>query len=316
MTANHLALGPGSEFDTIRATLARWGSIARGTGDDAALLDVPAGKYLVVSTDNSVENVDFRRHWLSAEEISYRAGAAAISDLAAMAATPFAMVVSLTLPDGWRGEAMALADGIAIIARDTGTAIVGGDLSAGSELAIGITVLGTVDRALVRSGSRPGDTLWVTGRLGGPRRAVQAWEQGREPAPVDRARFARPAPRLREARWLAERGANAAIDISDGVASDAAHLAAASRTRLTLDLDRLPCLSGTSPVDAARSGEEYELLVSSPATFDPAEFEREFGLPITAVGNVAPPGPEGEGVDVRLGGALVDLPKGHDHFSS
>jgi thiamine-monophosphate kinase len=315
MTASHLPLGPGSEFDTVRATLARWGSIARGTGDDAALLDVPPGRHLVISTDTAVENVHFRREWLSAEEIAYRAGAAAVSDLAAMGATPFAMVISLTLPESWRDQAMGLADGIAIVARDTGTPIVGGDLSSGSELSIGITVLGTVDRALTRAGARPGDTLWVTGRLGGPRRALQAWQQGLEPLPVHRARFARPSPRLREARWLGARGANAAIDISDGVASDAAHIAAASRMRLTLDLDRLPCLTGTPPQEAARSGEEYELLVSAPATFDPAEFEREFGLPITAVGSVARPGPEGEGLDVLLDGERVELPRGHDHFS-
>jgi thiamine-monophosphate kinase len=226
------------------------------------------------------------------------------------------MVIALTLPDAWRRHAMALADGIAIIARDTGTPIVGGDLTSGSELSIGITVLGTVDHALTRAGARPGDTLWVTGRLGGPRAALQAWMSGTDPLPVCRARFARPSPRLSEARWLGARGANAAIDISDGVASDAAHIAAASRMRLTLDLDRLPCLNGTPPREAARSGEEYELLVSAPPAFDPAEFEREFGLPITAVGRVDRPGPEGEGLDVIMGGEAVALPRGHDHFAT
>ena len=316
MTAGHLPLGPGAEFDTVRATLARWGSLARGTGDDAALLDVPPGRHLVISTDTAVENVHFRRAWLSAEEIAYRAGVAAVSDLAAMGATPFAMVISLTLPDSWRSQAMGLADGIAIVARDTGTRIVGGDLTSGTELSIGITVLGMVDRALTRSGARPGDLLWVTGRLGGPGQALKAWKKGVEPRPVDRARFARPSPRLREARWLGARGANAAIDISDGVASDAAHIAAASRMRLTLDLGRLPCLVGSSPQESARSGEEYELLLSAPASFDPGEFEREFALPITAVGSVRSPGPEGEGLDVVFNGERVKLPQGHDHFST
>jgi thiamine-monophosphate kinase len=315
MTVNHLPLGPGAEFDAVRSTIARWGSIARGTGDDAALLDVPPGRRLVVSTDTTVENVHFRRAWLSAEEIGYRAGAAAVSDLAAMGATPLAMVVSLTLPDSWRPETMEIADGIATVARDTETPIVGGDLTSGSELSIGITVLGTVERALTRAGARPGDTLWVTGRLGGPGRALQAWEQQREPLPVHRARFVHPSPRLREARWLGAHGANAAIDISDGLASDAAHVAAASRMRLTIDLGRIPCLDGTPPAAAARSGEEYELLVSAPATLDTAEFEREFGLPITAVGSVARPGTGGEGLDVLLNGERVELPKGYDHFS-
>ena len=315
MTMSHLPLGPGAEFDTVRAALARWGGIARGTGDDAALLDVPPGKHLVVSTDTAVENVHFRRTWLSAEEIAYRAAAAAMSDLAAMGATPFAMVVALTLPESWRGQSMALADGIAIVARDSGTPIVGGDLSSGTELSIGITVLGMVDRALTRAGARPGDVLWVTGRLGGPRLALDAFERGIDPLPVHRARFARPSPRLREARWLAERGANAAIDISDGVASDAAHVAAASRMRLVLDLDRLPCINGSTPAEAARSGEEYELLVSAPPTLDAEAFEREFGVPITAVGTVDRPDERGEGLEVRSGGVRVELPKGHDHFT-
>lgn len=315
MTATHLPLGPGSEFDTLRATVARWGSIARGTGDDAALLDVPSGRHLVVSTDTAVENVHFRKEWLTAEEIGYRAGAAAVSDLAAMGATPFAMVVALTLPESWRGRSLELADGIACIARETETPIVGGDLSSGAELSIGITVLGTVDHALTRDGARPGDTLWVTGRLGGPRGALHAWQRGVSPFPEHRARFAHPSPRLREARWLGAHGANAAIDISDGVASDAAHIAAASRMRLTIDLERLPRLDGTTPMDAACSGEEYELLVCAPATLDASAFEREFGIPITAVGRVALPGAEGEGLDVRLHGERVDLPKGHDHFA-
>jgi thiamine-monophosphate kinase len=316
MTLSHLSLGPGAEFDAIRATIARWGSVARGTGDDGAVLEVPEGFKLVVSTDTSVENVHFRRAWLSAEEIAYRAGAAAISDLAAMGATPFAMTIALTLPESWRDQAMALADGIAIVARDTHMPIVGGDLTAGTELSIGVTVLGTVLKPLVRSGARAGDTVWVTGRLGGPRLALEAFERGIDPKPAHRHRFARPAPRLREARWLAEYGATSAIDISDGVVSDAGHLAAASRTRISIDLDRLPLINGAAADDAARSGEEYELLITGPPAIDANDFEREFGIPLTAIGVVAKPGAEGAGVTARSAGASVPSPKGHDHFSA
>jgi thiamine-monophosphate kinase len=315
MSSAHLALGPGPEADTVRAMLARWGAISFGTGDDAAVLDVPAGHHLVVSTDTSVEHVHFRRAWFSAEEIAYRAGAAAISDLAAMGATPLGMTLALTLPESWRDQSMGLADGIAIIARDTGTPIVGGDLSSGRDLSISVTVLGSAEHPLRRDGAREGQAVWVTGRLGGPRLALQALERGVTPLPAHRARFARPVPRLREARWLIEHGATAAVDCSDGVTADTAHLAAASRVRIALHLDRLPLVAGASDEDAARSGEEYELIVTAPATLDSAAFEREFGIALTAIGRVERVGAEGPGLSTFRGGSSVMAPKGHDHFA-
>jgi thiamine-monophosphate kinase len=315
MVTPHTALGPGSEFDTVRATLARWGAAAQGTGDDGALLDVPAGRKLVVSTDTSVENVHFRRAWFSAEEIAYRAGTAALSDLAAMGADPLAMTIALTIPDAWRAEHMALADGLGAAARESGAPIVGGDFSGGGELSICVTVLGTVDRPLRRSGARAGDTLWVTGRLGGPRLALAAFDRGVDPLPAHRARFAHPVARLREAHWLAERGATAAIDCSDGVAADASHIAAASRVRVRIDLDRLPLVNGATPDDGARSGEEYELIVTGHAALDAAAFEREFSIPLTAIGAVTAASADGPGVDAFVNGAPVASPKGHDHFA-
>ncbi len=315
--AAHIALGPGSEFDAVRATIARWGSLARGTGDDAAILDVPPGRQLVMSTDTSVEGVHFRRGWLSSEELAYRAGAAAISDLAAMGALPLAMTVALTLPAAWRDQAMALADGIAIVARDTQTPIVGGDLTDGSELAMGVTVIGTVvpGEVLRRDGAVAGDALYVTGELGGPLLALEAWERGREPRPQHRARFARPLPRLREGMWLAANGVRCALDVSDGVASDAAHLSAASRKTLVLDLDALPLVTGAGDEDGARSGEEYELLIAAPATLDVAAFTAATGTRLTRIGHVQDPGVDGPGVIVRRDGTPVPLPKGHDHFA-
>ena len=306
-------LGPGREFDIVREMQRRWGTLARGLGDDAAVLDVPAGHRLVVSTDASVEDVHFRRGWLTPEEIGWRATAAALSDLAAMAATPLGFVVAVTLPDDWRDALPGLVDGIGHAARDAATAIIGGDLTRGRDLALTITVLGHAAAPLARRGARPGDALWVTGRLGGPLAALRAFERGEQPAAAHRARFARPRPRLAEARWLAEQGARAAIDISDGVLAEAGHLAAAGGVRVHVELDRLPCLEGMGSLDAARSGEEYELLVAAPASLDAAEFERRFGLPLTAVGHVEAGAP----VAVALrGGVRVDLATGHDHFSS
>jgi thiamine-monophosphate kinase len=316
MTSAHIAMGPGSEFDIIRSMVARFGAESHGTGDDAAVLDVPTGARLVVSTDSAVENVHFRRAWLSAEEIGYRAGAAAISDLAAMGATPLGMLVALTLPGSWLSDAPALADGLTSVARETRTPILGGDLNGGSELGITVMVLGTAERPLTRAGATAGQAVWVTGRLGGPGLALEAFERGATPVSEHRARFARPAPRLREARWLGDHGATAAIDCSDGVAADAAHLAAASGVRIRLDLDCLPRVAGASVDDAARSGEEYELVVAAPPDLDAAAFTRAFGLALTAIGRVERAGADGTGLDAFRDGARVSVPRGHNHFAS
>lgn len=314
-SAMHSAMGSGPEFDLIRSMVDRFGPESRGTGDDAALLDVPAGARLVVSTDSAVENVHFRRAWLSPEEIGYRAGAAAVSDLAAMGALPLGMVVALALPPSWRDDASLVADGLARVARETRTPIVGGDLSRGRELCITVTVFGTLARALTRDAAVPGQQVWVTGRLGGPALALEAFARGEVPARDHRERFARPVPRLREARWLLEHGATAAIDCSDGVVADTGHLAAASGVRIRLDLDRLPLVRAASIESAARSGEEYELIVSGPGDLDAAAFTSAFGVPLTAIGRVEDTGAGGAGLDVFREGSRVNVPGGHDHFA-
>lgn len=310
-----LALGPGAEFDTVRTMLSRWGELAPGVGDDAALLDVPAGSRLVVSTDTSVENVHFKRAWLSPEEIAYRAVAAALSDLAAMGAAPLGIVIALTLTERWRAQIVELADGLANAAHQFGAPIVGGDLTAGSELSIGVTVLGSVERALTRSGARAGDALWVTGKLGGPLLALRAFENGTVPTPSHRERFAHPLPRIKEGQWLSAHGATSGIDCSDGVAADASHLAAASHAEIVLELDHLPLIDGATPEIAAQSGEEYELIVTAPATLDRAAFEREFGIPITAIGQVESVGTQAQGLATRNRGKRVPLSSGYSHFS-
>ena len=302
-------LGPGREFDVVRRLLARWGPLAAGIGDDCAVLDPPSGERLVVSTDASVEDVHFRRDWLTAEEIAHRATVSALSDLAAMAAAPLGILLALAVPERWRGELDALADGVGAAARAAGAPILGGDLTGGDALALTVTVLGSTPRPLERRGAWPGDALYVTGELGGPAAALRAWLGGGNPAPAHRARFARPTPRLAEARWLAAHGATAAIDLSDGLAADARHLAAASAAALRLDVDAVPLLAGATLDDALAGGEEYELLVAAPASLDVAAFAARFGVPLTRVGYVAPAG--APGVTAR-----VDLPGGHDHFSA
>jgi thiamine-monophosphate kinase len=309
----HTALGPGREFDAIRGLIARWGPAARGLGDDCAVLDVPAGERLCVSTDACVEGVHFHREWLTPREIGARATAAALSDLAAMAARPLGLVVAAVVPPAWRADFGELADGVAEAATAAGAPILGGDTSAGSELTLTVTVLGSAPAPLARAGAQRGDRLYVTGTFGGPLAALRALVHGVPPAAADRARFASPAPRVREARWLAGAGARAAVDVSDGLAADLGHLAAASGVRVRLELDRVPCVPGIAPLDAARSGEEYELVVAAPTPLDGHAFAAAFGIPLTEVGRVL--GEGAPGVEAWLGGARVDLPRGHDHFS-
>lgn len=305
-------LGPGKEFDLVRALEERWGDAARGLGDDAALLEVPDGHQLVASADSAVDGIHFRREWIAPREIGWRVAAAALSDLAAMAAHPLAMLVSLSIPDAWLRDILDLADGLGDAARATGARIAGGDLTGARELCVSITVLGSAANPVRRNGARPGDLLYVTGRFGGPLAALTAWQRGDTPSRPARDRFAHPVPRLREALWLAEHGAHAAIDVSDGLLSDAAHIAAASRARLAIVLDDLPTLGGLSPDEAARSGEEYELLVASPRALDAADFARRFDIPLTEIGRVEAGSPE---VVATLRGARVAPGGGFDHFS-
>jgi thiamine-monophosphate kinase len=310
MSAN-TGLGPGREFDAVRRLLALWGDAAGGVGDDAAVLDVPSGERLVVSADSTVEDFHFRRDWLPVRAIGWRATVSALSDLAAMAATPLGVLVSLSLPERWRADLEELARGIGDAVREAGTTIVGGDLTAANELTIAVTVLGYASAPLTRAGARAGDTLYATGVLGGPRAAVEALMNGEVPTAAARERFERPVPRIREARWLATHGAHALIDVSDGLAGDAGHISAASGMTIELTLDAIRTIPGVSPLEAASSGEEYELLVSAPK-LDVSAFERELGVPLTAVGRVTSGAPE---VRAWLAGERVALPGGFDHFS-
>jgi thiamine-monophosphate kinase len=314
-------LGGGVEFNIIRQMLDRWGDFAVGIGDDAAVLAMTRGESLVVSVDTAVEGRHFERGWLRPDEIGYRAVTAALSDLAAMAARPTGVLIALILPDDWRSAVDALADGIgaAVRAAGPGTLIRGGNVSGGSALSITTTVIGEVFAPLRRDEVRAGDTVYVTGRLGGPGAALAALKRGAVleadgAGGAHRERFARPEARVAEARWLADHGATAAIDISDGLVADLEHLAAASRVSIELDARKVPCLAGVTVEDAMVSGEEYELIVAMRGTLPVEEFERRFGLPLTAIGRAtAPGGPDEHCVVVQ--GARVAGGRGHDHFS-
>ncbi len=307
-----IAFGPGGEFRFIRRLIRRFGSLAVGVGDDAALLHVPRDNMVAISTDTSTENVHFRRDWLSLEEIGYRATTAALSDLAAMGASGAGILVGLSTPDDTRENLDALADGIARAATVANVRIYGGDTTRARELSLAITVFGNTREPLRRDAARAGHHVYITGILGGPAAAVRALYAGSTPLPAWRARFANPYARIREARWLAGRGARAAIDVSDGLVADAAHIAAASNVRIALDLGRVPRIEGVTAVEAASSGEEYELLLTSAIPIDCAGFRERFGIPLTEIGSVTDGAP---GVEASLDGAVVTAGlEGYNHF--
>jgi thiamine-monophosphate kinase len=307
------ALGPGGEFDQIRELVAVLGDAARGIGDDAAVL--PAGEgHLVVSTDVSVERVHFRRDWLRTDEIGWRAASAALSDLAAMGASPTGLVVAVTRSASDADYALRCMEGVADAARSAGCPVVGGDLSGGDQLSLAVTVFGHTGRPVERRGAKPGDRLWLTGTLGGARAALLRWQAGATPSPAARLAFAHPVPRLTAGRWLAAQGARAMLDLSDGLAGDAPHLAAASGVHLDIDLARLPIHPSVhraaagqgepAAAFAAVGGEDYELLVAMPPEWDRGhDAEAWTGTPLVAIGTVH----AGQGTTFRLDGRDLTL---------
>jgi thiamine-monophosphate kinase len=318
------ALGPGPEFDRIRAIARVLGSRARPLDDDCALLpDGEGGGTLALSTDVSVEGVHFRLDWIDLAEIGWRATAAALSDLAAEGAAPIGVLSAISVPErAGERDLTELAGGIGEAAAATGAAVIGGDLSTGPVWSIAVTVVGRAPRPVTRAGARPGDGIWVTGVLGGARAALEAWRRGATPADDARRAFAHPEPRISAGLWLAAHGARAMLDLSDGLAGDAGHLAAASDVRIDLALEMVPVAPAVIaeakrldlPVQqfAAEGGEDFELLVALPPDFGAAEvsdFERDCGISLTRIGTVA----RGHGVRAELAGRPLEL-RGFDHF--
>ena len=312
MHDGEIAFGPGEEFRFIRRLIRRFGQLAVGIGDDAALIHVPRDNMVAISTDTSTENIHFRRDWLSLDEIGYRATTAALSDLAATAASGIGILIALSTPPESRENLDALGDGIARAAAAAGVRIYGGDTIRAERLSLTITVFGNTREPMRRDAARAGHHVYVTGALGGPGAAIAALSSGVRPEPAWRERFASPHARIREGRWLAGRGARAAIDISDGLIADAAHIAAASNVRISLHIDRVPTLAGLDPIAAVQSGEEYELLLTSAIPIDCDTFRDRFGVGLTDIGDVA----DGEpGLQLVMNGAPVEMElRGYDHF--
>lgn len=296
-------------IDRIRARVRARADVVLGIGDDAALLRLPAGHDLVVTTDTLVSGVHFPAETAPAD-IGWKALAVNLSDLAAMAATPAWCTLALTLPDADADWLDGFLDGFLELADLHDVALVGGDTTSGP-LSITVTAHGVVPQgqALRRDGAQAGDEVWVTGSIGDAAGALAQW-RARGPASAKlRYRLDRPTPRIEAG--LALRGlATAAVDLSDGLAADLGHVLAASGLGARIDLGRLPTSRTLADhFDEAQrwplqlsGGDDYELCFTAPASaaFAIEQALAACGITATVVGQlVVEPGlrfttPEGE----------------------
>jgi thiamine-monophosphate kinase len=312
-----MTLAPTGEFGLIQRVTSRLGTAATtlvGPGDDAALVSAPDGR-VVASCDVLVDGRHFRTDWASANDIGHRAAAANLADIAAMGATPTALLVSLCIPRDldprWVEQ---LADGLAAECELVGAAVVGGDLSSSQVITVAVTALGDLGgRApVLRSGARAGDVLAMAGRIGQAAAGYTVLSRGfRSPKALVEA-YRRPAVPYTAGPAAADLGATAMIDVSDGLVADAGHIADASGVGIDI---RRQAFEITAPMrDAATAlgvdpygwvlagGDDHPLVASFPPTVELPEEWLVIGR-VTAGAGVT--------VDGRL---YTDGPPGWDHF--
>ncbi|MDG2953594.1 thiamine-phosphate kinase [Bisgaard Taxon 10/6] len=300
-----------SEFNLIRQFFeqpqsVRRADVALSIGDDCAMLTVPAGKTLVVTTDTMVENSHFYPN-IAPYDLGYKAVATNLSDLAAMGAEPAWVSLALTLPrtdETWLSE---FSRGIFELLNAHQVQLIGGDTTQGEVLSVTITAHGFVEKstALCRHQAREGDEIYVSGTLGDGlagfhllsdlfyerKSAVDFYEE------FLIRRNLHPTPRIQLGQALARRRiSRCALDLSDGLVGDLGHILERSRLSAILDLDALPCsdalirLYGREQAErlALQGGEDYELCFTLSPDKKPLleQYVQEFDVPVTCIGRI------------------------------
>ncbi|MCY4096493.1 MAG: thiamine-phosphate kinase [Gammaproteobacteria bacterium] len=315
-----------NEFELIEQLIQGFGDltqadfIATGAGDDAAVIDLPEGQQLVVSTDTLVPDVHFPAG-ARADLVGYRSVAINVSDLAAMGAEPLGITIALTIESLDRSWIQQFAHGIAVASREFKVKVLGGNLARGP-LNITMTIHGSVTRgdALLRSTAQIGNDIWLTGILGAtrtylanpthPQSPIETLLAQRDADAV--ARYFLPHPRVEFALGI-RNIAHGAIDVSDGLASELAHLTKASKCGASICVNQLPVWSGLEPLDAIGPDDSYELLFTADRSDRPAVLESAFttDTPVVVIGEVV----TDRNVIYTLDNKQVSPRTGFDHFA-
>jgi thiamine-monophosphate kinase len=323
---------PKSELELIRNIRRRAASRARrqtavrhGIGDDAAVLRVGTDEEVLVTTDFSLEGMHFRREWHPPDAIGHRCLARGLSDIAAMGGEPLAAFLSLALPpklpQNWIDKFFV---GLLALAHKYKVELAGGDIAQSPDgISADIVVLGSAPRgeAILRSGAKPGDQIYVTGALGGSAATLQRFfEQPKKRLRAkDYPEHFYPAPRVGVGKWLRDRQiASAMIDISDGLSTDLMHICEESRVGALIDAELLPIhLRATARKDrlnlALHGGEDYELLFAATATGHvPSRIQ---GVSVTRIGEIVRGGTGKPRIELLTYGKKTPLiPHGWEHF--
>jgi thiamine-monophosphate kinase len=298
--------------------------VLMGIGDDCAVLRLPPGHEALVTTDYSLEGMHFRREWHPAESVGHRCLTRGLSDIAAMGGEPIAAFLSLALPKDLPQKWVdGFMNGLLTLAKRLGVSLAGGDTAESPNgILADIVVVGSVPRgkAILRSRARPGDRVYVSGKLGGSAATLERMRVNPEPKLNSRdfkAHFF-PEPRLRLGRVLREKGlASAMIDISDGLSTDLAHICQESGVGVEIEEESIPRAVIGKPVQevdlrfALHGGEDYELLFAVPrGRRIPA---RIAGVPVTQIGRII----RGKKVLIttKSGETHELVPQGWQHFA-
>jgi thiamine-monophosphate kinase len=322
------------------ASLSQKGGLRLGIGDDCALLTPRRGEELAITTDLSIDGRHFRLNWHQPEAIGHRVLARGLSDLAAMGAKPVAAFLSLGLPRsltatapgrrraGSRTWVERFLDGFLVLAEAHNTPLAGGDLAESPVAVADIVLIGAVPRgrALLRSNAKPGDLLYVTGALGGAAAGLARLAQLASPVRSSPPRIPKrleellaphlyPQPRIAQGLWLQRRRlASAALDLSDGLSTDLAHLCEESGVAAEVDAAALPIHPAATMEQTLHGGEDYELLFTAPPA---AHVPRAIaGVPVTRIGRILKPRAGRPTVTLILPQGTQPLePRGWEHFS-